>query len=359
MNITTNALAFLAFHHISGIGPRTVAALWQRWPCLFELFQRDRHTDLHAVLPAPLVEAITQFDVHLLEEDLLWQARAGEHHLLTWADDAYPALLREIAAPPLVLYARGQIACLKKKKVAIVGTRKPSCLGEETAWQFAYGLAQREVVVVSGLALGIDAQAHRGCLAAGGSTLAVLGSGIDTIYPYRHRALAEAIAETGLILSEFPLKTPPNARHFPRRNRIISGLSLATLVVEASLKSGSLITAQFALEQNREVFAIPGSIYHSQAKGCHYLLQQGAMLATSVQDVLHEIHLEDSGTHKINSKALACKNQDLVKCIGFEMTTIDQLLVRSGLSLSTVLYKLAELELEGIVKAVCGGYTRC
>jgi len=210
------------------------------------------------------------------------------------------------------------------------------------------------------LALGIDAQAHIGCLEAGGQTIAVLGTGIDCIYPRRHLKLAEQIPQNGLLLSEFPLNSPPIAGHFPRRNRIISGLSLCTLVIEAAIKSGSLITAKMALEQNRDVLAIPGSIHNPLARGCHYLLQQGAKLVTSAKDVLDELRIEH---HQItNDKplfSLASGNENLVKFIGFEMTSVDQIIIRSGFSVEQVTGELAELELLGTIMSVPGGYMRC
>jgi DNA processing protein len=214
--------------------------------------------------------------------------------------------------------------------------------------------------IVSGLALGVDAQAHLGCLAAQGQTIAVLGTGIDCIYPRRHLKLAEQIRENGLVISEFPLKSPPIAGHFPRRNRIISGLSLSTLVIEAAIKSGSLITARMAIEQNRDVLAIPGSIHNPLARGCHYLLQQGAKLVTSINDVLNELRLDTPPFPTDKSIfSLASESENLVKFIGFETTSIDKMIVRSGFSIEEITNELAELELQGTITAVPGGYIRC
>ena len=241
----------------------------------------------------------------------------------------------------------------------MVGTRKPSIMGSETAWRFAFELAGKNITIVSGLALGIDAQAHSGCLAAGGKTIAVMGTGIDCIYPRRHVQLADKIGENGLLLSELPLQSPPIAGHFPRRNRIISGLSLSTLVVEAAVRSGSLITARLACEQNRDVLAIPGSIYNPQARGCHHLLQQGAKLVTTSNDVLDELGIDYTKVVPEFVNTLASENKNLVKCIGFEVTTVDQIITRSGLNVEKVVCNLAELELQGVVKAIPGGYMRC
>ena len=293
-----------------------------------------------------------------IEADLRWQEKAG-HFIVTCSSTNYPALLKEIHDPPPVLYGLGNLDVFQQPMLAMVGSRKPSVLGGETAHRFAFELAQKDITIVSGLALGIDAQAHGGCLDAKGKTIAVMGTGIDLIYPYRHRLLADKIKESGLLLSELPLKSPPIAGHFPRRNRIISGLSLATLVVEAAVKSGSLITARMALEQNRDVLAIPGSIYNSQSQGCHYLLQQGATLAASSQDVLDVLGIKTPSKPVELSSALARENSNLVKCLGFELTTVDQLIARTGLSVEKVVCDLVDLELKGIVKAVPGGYMRC
>ena len=241
-----------------------------------------------------------------------------------------------------------------------MGTRNPSVTGREIARQFAYELALLKVTIVSGLALGIDGEAHRGCLAAHGQTIAVLGTGINRIYPYQHRDLAEKIQENGLIISEFPLGSAPTAGHFPQRNRIISGLSLAILVVEAAIKSGSLITARLALEQNRDVMAIPGAIHNPQTRGCHHLLQQGARLVTSVADILDELGLDNSSSHQTDSKlSLTAEEGGLLGYLGFEVTTVNQIIARSGLSFEEVACNLATLELKGAVKAVPGGYMRC
>ncbi|MDI9818504.1 MULTISPECIES: DNA-processing protein DprA [unclassified Legionella] len=352
----------IALNKIPSIGPRTTTKLLHHWPNLEVMFQLSVPELQQAGLSLKMAQAIKQFNLASIEADLSWQ-EASHHHLLTWEDPDYPLLLKEIYDPPPVLYAIGDIACLQQPTVAIVGSRKPSVSGSETAWRFASELALNQISIISGLALGIDAQAHGGCLNAQGKTVAVMGTGIDCIYPRQHRVLAEKIAQSGLLISEFPLKTPPTAGHFPRRNRIISGLSLAILVIEAAIKSGSLITARLALEQNRDVLAIPGSILNPQARGCHHLLQQGAKLVTSVQDVLDELGLDRKQAIKNNNDnatlSLASDDKNLVKCIGFEITTIDQILVRSRLTIGEVVSSLATLELQGIVKAVPGGYMRC
>jgi DNA processing protein len=340
------------------IGPRTVMKLKKRWPDLQQMFQHSTAELEQTGVPSRLAHIITEFDLNIIDEDLAWLEASSNNHLLTWESPAYPALLKEIADPPIVLYAQGQLAALNSSTLAVVGSRNPSITGSENAYQFAKEIAAYGVSIVSGLALGIDAQAHLGCLASQGQTIAVLGTGIDCIYPRRHVTLAQQIREKGLVLSEFPLKSPPIAGHFPRRNRIISGLSLCTLVIEAAIKSGSLITAKMALEQNRDVLAIPGSIHNPLARGCHYLLQQGAKLVTSINDVLNELRLEtQQETADKSLFSLATENKNLVKFIGFETTSVDQLMQRSGFSIEQITQEIADLELQGAVIAVPGGYT--
>lgn len=354
-----NKYYLIALNRMNHVGPRTVAKFLTRWPQLEELFRLNPSQLTKAGLPLQVVESITTFNLEQVEADLRWQEQEN-HWLLTWEDAAYPALLKEIHDPPIALYAMGQIVSLKQRCVSMVGTRNPSATGGETARKFAYELAKHCITIVSGLALGIDAQAHQGSLDADGKTIAVMGTGIDVIYPRRHRQLAEKICQNGLLISEFPLQTAPNAGHFPRRNRIISGLSSITMVVEAAIKSGSLITARLACEQNRDVLAIPGSIHNPQSRGCHYLLQQGAKLVTSSLDVLEELGMDcNLDQIQISPERLADENQNLVKCIGFELTTIDQISERSGLTIEAVMCELVELELLGVVRAIPGGYERC
>ena len=355
----SNIRYYLALNRMNKVGPRTVMKLQKRWPDLQEMFQLSTQQLESAGLPSLLAQTITGFDLNLVDADLEWLESAN-NHLLTWDSKEYPALLKEIADPPFVLYAKGQLSTLEQPKLAIVGSRNPSITGSENAKHFAHELAAHNITITSGLALGIDAQAHIGCLEAGGQTIAVLGTGIDCIYPRRHLKLAEQISQNGLLISEFPLKSPPIAGHFPRRNRIISGLSLCTLVIEAAIKSGSLITARLALEQNRDVLAIPGSIHNPLARGCHYLLQQGAKLVTSVNDVLDELRIEH---HQVTTDkklfSLASEKGNLVQFIGFETTSVDQIIIRSGCSVEQVTGELAELELLGTIKSVPGGYMRC
>jgi len=355
-----NLRFLLALNRMNKVGPITVAKLLKRWPDLEPMSQLTVKELEGAGIPPALAHTISTFDLCEVDEDFEWLAQSPDNHFLTKNSPEYPDLLKEIADPPVVLYAQGQLASLKQPRLAVVGSRNPSHSGNDNAKHFAKELSRHGITIVSGLALGIDAQAHIGTLEAGGSTIAVLGTGIDCIYPRRHWKLAEQIREKGLLISEFPLKSPPIAGHFPRRNRIISGLSLCTLVIEAAIKSGSLITARMALEQNRDVLAIPGSIHNPLARGCHHLLQQGAKLVTSVNDVLDELRIDyQTATARQSTFSLASENENLVQFIGFEMTSIDKLIERSGQSIEQVTGALAKLELNGAVVAVPGGYIRC
>lgn len=354
-----NTRYLLALNRINGVGPRTILRCLVKWPNLADIFQLPWKDLMVFGFTENLAKAISSFNLNLIDEDLAWQI-LPKHRILVWGDEDYPDLLKEIYDPPMVLYLKGNLSCLKKPCISIVGTRKPSINGYENAKKFAYGLSMRGVTVVSGLAIGVDTEAHLGSLSAGGATAAVMGTGVDLIYPRKNVLLAEKITDQGLLISEFPLKTLPFAGHFPRRNRIISGLSSATLVIEAAIRSGSLITARFAMEQDRDVLAIPGSISNAQARGCHTLLQQGAKLVVSLDDILEEMNLSTQQTEKIVSNDLfTCENENLVRYIGFEVTSVDQIMERSGMDVKDIMCDLIELELQGIVSSVPGGYMRC
>ncbi len=355
-----NLSYYLALNRINKVGPRTVLKLLKRWPNLKEMFELSEQALVNSGLPLWIAKAISEFDKKLIEEDMSWEQSSANHHLVTWDSPLYPKLLKEISDPPVVLYAKGQLNVLDSIQLAVVGSRNPTITGIENARNFSRALAGYGVTIVSGLALGVDAEAHMGCLEAKGKTIAVLGTGINCIYPRRHLKLANEITENGLILSEFPLNSPPIAGHFPRRNRIISGLSLCTLVIEAAIHSGSLITARMALEQNRDVLAIPGSIHNPLARGCHHLLQQGAKLVTSVADILDELQISP---HSVDTKEpkvpFANEDENLVRFIGYETTSIDDIMQRSGYCVEQVTCELAELEIIGAIQSVPGGYMRC
>lgn len=293
-------------------------------------------------------------DVTLLADTLAWLALPG-HHLITLLDEDYPPLLREIADPPALLYGKGRREMLAQNCLAIVGSRSATPQGEANAAAFAEALSSAGLSIVSGLALGIDAAAHRGGLKGAGSTIAVVGTGLDRVYPARNKALAHQIAEQGLILSEFALGTISAPGHFPKRNRIISGLSRAVLVVEAAPGSGSLITARLALEQGREVLAIPGSIHSPLSKGCHALIKQGAKLVESAQDIVEELAWPIMPARPADP---ADENDPLMQHLGFDAMTLDQLAERSGLTVEALSAKLLTLELEGRVAQLPGGRTQ-
>lgn len=283
-----------------------------------------------------------------------WLAEDG-HHLVTLDDPHYPPALLQTADPPLMLHVQGRLDALAHPRpLAIVGSRNPTPQGEGHAHAFARSLAQADVCIVSGLALGIDGAAHTGALDGGGLTIAVVGTGLDTVYPSRHAPLACRIAAQGALVSEYPLGTPPLAAHFPQRNRIIAGLSLGTLVVEAAVRSGSLITARLAAEQGREVFAIPGSIHAPQSRGCHALIRQGAKLVESAQDILEDLRLPAPSAAPAHAEP-ADSEDSLLKAMGFDPVGLDALQARTGLDTARLQARLLALELAGQVNRLPGG----
>lgn len=307
-----------------------------------------------------------------LETTWQWLQSSPQHRVLTLGDANYPQSLLQIEDPPLLLYAIGPAwvwsGCgLNQSRMgglAVVGSRNPTAQGAINARQFAQALARSGLTIVSGLALGVDGAAHEGALdgAAEGqlATVAVVGTGLDRVYPKQHRDLAHRIAQRGVLLSEYPLGTPPLSANFPKRNRIIAGLSIGTLVVEAALQSGSLITARLAVEQGKEVFAIPGSIHATQARGCHALIRQGAKLVESAQDVLEELHPGHGtpllATSAVETSDTASDPEDcLLQALGFNPVGLDALLARTGLDIPTLQVRLMELELAGQLARLPGG----
>ncbi len=283
-----------------------------------------------------------------------WLAGHAHRRIVTLGEAAYPANLLNTADPPLLLYVQGRVELMQQPSVAIVGSRNPTPQGSDNARQFARHLSQAGITVVSGLALGIDGAAHEGALDGAGSTIAVVGTGLDRIYPARHRELTHRIAEHGLLLSEFALGTPPLRENFPQRNRLIAGLAQGTLVVEAALPSGSLSTARSASEAGREVFAIPGSIHSPQSRGCHWLIKQGAKLVDAAQDILDELRIGERAA--VSSSSVTEPPADpLLDALGHEPTTLDALLARTGESAATLQARLMELELDGRVARLPGG----
>lgn len=294
-----------------------------------------------------------------------WLQAADTHNVITLSDRAYPALLKQTAAPPMMLFVIGAAAILNNLQLAVVGSRNPSHAGKLITQSLAAELCGNGWTVTSGLALGIDACAHRGALDAGGKTVAVLGCGVDVIYPKRHAQLyQQIIRQGGCIVSEFLPGTAVRADHFPRRNRVVSGLSKGVLVVEAAIKSGSLITARYALEQSREVFAVPGSIHNPVAAGCHYLIKQGAKLVEGIDDINEEFSDLNVSAQNIPAKKIQKSDVDslasdrLLDSVDYEVTALDRVAERSGLPVSEVLVQLLEYELRGLVAAVPGGYVK-
>jgi DNA processing protein len=285
---------------------------------------------------------------------LAWLEDA-QNHLVTLADATYPSTLLEIPDPPPLLYVKGHVEMLNRPTLAVVGSRNASPQGMKNAEEFAMALSHAGYCIVSGLALGIDGAAHRGALRGNSGTVAVVGTGLDIVYPARHRELAHDIAARGALVSEFPLGTPSRAQNFPRRNRIISGLSCGCLVVEANVQSGSLITARLATEQGREVFALPGSIHSPLSKGCHLLIKQGAKLVDDIKDILEELGNAPTSPVVSESSAETTGNDPLLECMGFDAITLDTLMQQSGLTGETVSAMLLMLELEGKVSCLPGG----
>ncbi len=302
----------------------------------------------------------------LLQTTLDWLAAADDRQVVTLGDAAYPSGLLNIADPPLMLYMMGTLAMPSAAAaagpcIAIVGSRNPTPQGEINARQFAKSFGASGMCVVSGLAMGVDGAAHDGALLGGGTTIAVVGTGLDRVYPKKHLELAHRIAAQGMIISEFPLGTPPISSNFPKRNRIISGLSQGTLVIEAALKSGSLITARMATEQGKEVFAIPGSIHSPQSRGCHWLIKQGAKLVENAEDVLEELHLPvmrqlegDTDEDDEASEALPA-DKSFMSALGFDVVSLDALQARTGLPTPELQARLLELELDGHLTRLPGG----
>lgn len=299
---------------------------------------------------------LTKINWAAVDAELNWLTH-NNHFALTIGDPQYPELLRHISTPPYLLYIKGDPKHLHSPQVAIVGSRNPTHHGIETSTAFANALATAGFTITSGMAIGIDGHAHRAALSIKKPTIAVLGCGLQHVYPKRHQQLYHDIAAQGAVVSEFPLHVEPTAIHFPRRNRIISGLSLGTLVIQATVKSGSLITANLAAAQGREVFAIPGSIDDPLAKGCHHLIRQGAKLVESVSDITEELSLPTS-IETNTTKLLDSDESQLLECVDFNLSSFGQIVRRSGHSVQNAAAMLLKLELHGYIKSLPSGYRR-
>lgn len=356
MPAAADAAAWLTLEAVPGLGPDAAQRLLREFGEPAAILNASCGL-LEAVVGSNLARAITQgADAAALQPGLDWLAHP-DNHLLTWNDPAYPAALRDLPVPPAWLYVKGDPAWLARPMLAVVGSRHASPQGLRDAEAFAQSLSEAGLTIVSGLALGIDTAAHAGGLAGLASSVAVVGTGLDRVYPARNKALAHRLAAEGCIVSEFPVGTPPKSGHFPRRNRIISGLSLGVLVIEAALESGSLITARLATEQGREVFALPGSIHSTLAKGCHRLIKQGAKLVESANDVLEELgRLLPAAASAASASAPASGTDgDLLEQLAGGPLILDQLASRLGLTVEDVSVKLLAAEMQGTVAKLPGG----
>lgn len=348
---------WLAFYLCKGLGVKTLLALAQKQPLetLFELTHKQLiECGLSPKVASNLLATDWQQVTHY--QDLIKQAQIIA---INYFAPLYPPLLKEIASAPLLLFCRGNVELLASPQIAIVGSRNATPIGLEIAAEFAHQLTLAGLTVTSGMALGIDGAAHKGALAGNGNTIAVLGTGVDVHYPKRHKLLNAQVCERGLLVSEFLPGTAANANNFPRRNRIISGLSLGVLIVEAQIKSGSLITVRYALEQNKEVFAVPGSIKSPLSEASHFLIKQGAKLVENVSDILDEVSFfcENSlyNIEELTVDEAACQ---VLNSVGYEVTAVDLIAQRSQWPIDKVQARLLDLELEDRVERVLDGYIR-
>jgi DNA processing protein len=361
MRVEPDLAGWIRLSLVAGVGDETARELLAHCGLPDQIFGCS-HTALAKVVGQKLASnLLAEPQPEVMQRALAWAAQEN-HHVFTLADAEYPQALLRTADPPPLIYVIGRADLLNLPALAIVGSRSATPQGIANAEQFARTFADAGLCIVSGLALGIDAAAHRGALAGAASTIAVVGTGADVVYPSRNRDLAQSIATSGAIVSSYPLGTPAIGANFPRRNRIISGLTLGVLVVEAAMQSGSLITARLAGEQGREVFAIPGSIHSPLAKGCHQLIKQGAKLVESAQDILEE--LGGFATQPKSASAAAGSapgpahdpdTTSLLQQLGHEISDVDSLCQRTGLTTARVCAMLLQLELEGSVASLPGG----
>lgn len=355
--MTQSIKYWLALLHVQGVGCRTFLKILETHTPE-QIFSESRAALVALGLREKIINGILQPDWQQVEQDLLWLEQEN-HCVITLNDVFYPWQLKEIADPPPLLFVRGNKQLLSTPQLAIVGSRNPSTEGLRTAFDFSHNLALQGFTISSGLALGIDASSHQGALKATGNTIAVAGTGLDRVYPAAHKALAMDVVTQGAMISEFPPGTVARASNFPRRNRIISGLSQGLLVVEAAKKSGSLITARMALEQNREVFAIPGSIHNPLARGCNALIREGAKLVETTEDILQELgEYNQQHSQKITIKSnseLDLAQQKLLNLILYSPTSVDVLVEETGYSAEVVSSMLLLLELQGYINAAAGG----
>ena len=386
MNLNEEELrARLQVWRAPGFGSASVQHLLSHFGNVINALDSSNNELSQAGLKPAKIEILRSTKPSDADVDLMWLDGAAQRHIISREDDHYPLSLKNTRHPPPLLFAVGNAELFNDPQIAMVGSRNPTSGGKENARAFAAHLAQNGICITSGLALGVDAESHLGALEADGTTIAVVATGMDIIYPARNRKLAERIAAQGLIVSEFPIGVKPQAKNFPRRNRIISGMSVGTLVVEAALRSGSLVTAKHAMEQGREVFAIPGSIHNPMARGCHQLIRQGAKLVETASDILEEVStqlhtfisenhdeewtqpkifmdsLEKQSTPKSNKTAenlpeytLDDDGRLILETLGHDPVPVDQIVLKTGLTTEEVSSMLLMLELQGYI-AACGG----
>ncbi|HHJ34913.1 MAG TPA: DNA-protecting protein DprA [Gammaproteobacteria bacterium] len=369
-NTPDSIASWLTLRHTAGIGNVTFHTLIGHFGSAGAALNASHKQLTAANIHADIINALTHQPKPDISADTNWLEQPG-HHIITLTDEAYPTSLKQLDDAPPLLYVRGDIDYLNRPQLAMVGSRNPSASGRNTAQEFAHHLADAGITITSGLADGIDGASHKGALQGLAGTIAVVAHGLDIIYPAKHQQLAQSITEKGAVISEMPVGSQPQRGFFPRRNRLISALSLGTLVVEAAQKSGSLITARYAMEQNREVFAIPGSIHNPMARGCHQLIRQGAKLVETASDILEELCIspqlplsypkksgQDTSENLEDAHhALDPDHQKLLKCLAYEPASIDELVLRSHFSAAEVASMLLILELRGIVISQNGCYT--
>jgi len=369
MRASDDSSAWATLARAPGLDVPTLSQALQTLRDARGILEASESSRRQAGIPATTCQFLSSAQSELSIAERTWLGDP-HHHLLPFVDPCFPDLLRRGQGHPLALFVVGDPAVLQDPQLAMVGTRNPTPQGRETAREFSEYLAARGLAITSGMAEGIDSAAHRGALAAQGITVAVLGSGVDVIYPRSNIPLAEKIVHRGAMISAFPLGTPPRKVNFPQRNRIIAGLSLGTLVIEAARRSGSLITARSALELGREVFAVPGSIHSPMSRGCHELIRQGAKLTETAHDILSELDFsgffagrdlayERHRKEVSNETGMDKEHKILLDALGFDPADLDVLVVRTGLKAEAVSSMMLILELEGHVQAAPGGrYSR-
>jgi len=369
MPVCDEVLAWVTLSRAPALAARTLAAALSLFESAAGILAAGRAALEHAGFPVTAREYLRSRAAVPTPAEVRW-LEGSRHEVIPFTDPRYPDLLRAFDDRPLALYASGNVDALRDPLLAVVGSRNPTPQGLDHAFEFSRRLAERGLAIASGLAQGIDTAAHRGALAAQGTTLAVLGAGVDIVYPRGNRPLSEAIEHDGLLVSEFPIGTEPRRSHFPQRNRILASMTLGTLVVEAAPGSGSLITARCARERGREVFAIPGSIQSPLSRGCHRLIKKGAKLAESTDDILNDLNFSGFFERRSGAPARTAapesgpagmdkEHKILLDALGFDPADLDTLIVRTGFKAEAVSSMMLILELEGHVQAAPGGrYSR-